>query len=118
MINFIKNIVFFILNPITDDWKGGLSLMRLSFIVMLYHVVKIIDIQGAIDWSILVVILFQFIYICFKGEAPQLISKLLDVVGDIKTGGGLKQRTIDSVIISPKEEPLAPKSDKLDQDDV
>lgn len=85
MINSIKNLFKFILNPITDDWNGGISLVRLTFIAIMYGTYQnILDNKG-IDWSVLVIILFILIYMCFKGEAPELIGKLLDSVGSLKS---------------------------------
>ena len=85
MLNSLKNLFKFLLNPLTDDWNGGISLVRLTFIAVMYGVYKDILNNRGIDWTILLIILFILIYLCFKGEAPQLISKLFDTIGTLKT---------------------------------
>lgn len=77
---WMKNLILFILNPILDDWNNKPSLIRLTYIALMYSVILIVMEQGSIDWSVLVIILFLMIYLCFKGEAPKLISKLLSTV--------------------------------------
>lgn len=106
MINAIKNLIRFILAPVTDDWRGGLSLVRLTFISIMYGVYQNIVKNEGIDWSILIIILFILIYLCFKGKAPELIGKLLDKTSDFKSDA-LKS-------ITKKVGTNAPTSDKQD----
>lgn len=80
MINLLK----FILNPITDDGNGRLSLTRLTFISIMYAVYGRIQVGQGIDWSVLVIILFLLIYFCFKDQAPMLISKLFDTISSMR----------------------------------
>ena len=80
MINLLK----FVLNPITDDGNGRLSLTRLTFIAIMYSVYCRVNQGQGIDWSVLIIILFLLIYFCFKDQAPTLIGKLFDSISAIK----------------------------------
>lgn len=94
MINCIKSILKFFLNPIIDDWNGGISLVRLTFIAIMYATYTNILANKGIDWSTLVIILFILIYMCFKGDAAVLIGKLLDNVGNLKSSVASKMTEI------------------------
>jgi len=94
---YLLNFFRFWLSPITDDWKGGVSLIRLTFIALMYGIYKLLEKNQPIDWSHLIIILFLLIYLCFKGDAAPLISQLLNSITSLKSS------TISA--ITKKEEP-------------
>jgi hypothetical protein len=86
MLNQLKSLILFILNPILDDWNNKPSLIRITYVAIMYAIVGVIMSGQGVDWSVLVIVLFIMMYLCFKGEAPRLIEKLLDMVTAIKAG--------------------------------
>lgn len=82
---YLSKFFKFLVNPITDDWNGGISLIRLTFIAIMYGVYQLMEKSNPLDWSYLVIVLFLLMYLCFKGDSAPLISKLIDMVTTIKT---------------------------------
>ena len=106
---YISNFFRFLLNPVTDDWNGGISLIRLTFIGLMYGVYHLLEKNLPIDWSYLVIILFLLIYLCFKGEAAPLISQLLNSINSLKE---MPMNLLKTQM--KKEEPKTPPDDKTD----